>query len=36
MLKQMMGKEYLYQPIKEITDKYPLWLEQAAIKDPVS
>jgi len=34
MMKQMMGKDYLYQPIKDIADKYPAWLNEAEAKEP--
>jgi peroxin-19 len=34
MMKNMMSKELLYQPIKEITEKFPKWLEEAKTKDP--
>jgi len=27
-MKQLLAKSVLYEPLKELRDKYPLWLEQ--------
>lgn len=34
LMAQMMSKEYLYTPIKEITQKYPKWMEDSKDKVP--
>jgi len=34
MMSQMMSKEFLYHPIKDVTDKYPGWLAEQKNKQP--
>jgi len=28
MMKQLLSKDILYTPVKELSDKYPAWLEE--------